>query len=232
MSTTIATLFPRRTQAEAAVQQLLDDGHSRDNISMLSHKDLHDGQAEGHVVKAADQTVTASEGAAAGAAGGIAGGVLAALGLAVLPGIGWVLAAGPIAAVLATGAAAGAAGAVGGAIVGAMTDNGIPQRDAEIYAEAIRRGGTLVIVNAATERETATRQTLLDHKPFDIENTVDRWKAGGWNSYDATAEPFGVEAARQERERYDAHLASRKNEPKVDRYARTYPEPSQTQARL
>ena len=61
-----------------------------------------------------------------------------------IPGIGPVIAAGPLAAGLlgaATGAVAG--GATGG-IVGGLLNMGVPEEEAHYYAEGLRRGGTLV----------------------------------------------------------------------------------------
>ena len=83
-------------------------------------------------------------GAGIGAAVGGIGGLLAGLGLIAIPGIGPVVAAGWLAAT-AAGAAGGAlVGAAAGGLVGALTQAGVPENDAHVYAEGIRRGGTLV----------------------------------------------------------------------------------------
>ena len=66
--------------------------------------------------------------------------MLAGLGLLAIPGLGPVVAAGWLAST-ALGAAVG--GAAGG-LIGALTAAGVSKEDADIYAEGIRRGGTLV----------------------------------------------------------------------------------------
>src|SRR5947207_11774476 len=86
----------------------------------------------------------AATGAGVGAVVGGLGGLLLGLGALAIPGIGPIIAAGPLVAALG-GAAAGAA--VGG-LIGALTKMGVPEEEAHIYAEGVRRGGTLVTVTA------------------------------------------------------------------------------------
>jgi hypothetical protein len=78
--------------------------------------------------------VAAKEGAATGAvSGGVLGGILgllAGIGALAIPGIGAVVAAGPLAAAL-VGAGVGAAT---GGLVGALVGLGIPKDEAENYA--------------------------------------------------------------------------------------------------
>ena len=42
-------------------------------------------------------------------------------------------------------------GAAAGGMLGALADMGIPGHEAKYYQEAIRRGGTLLVVNAGSE---------------------------------------------------------------------------------
>lgn len=89
-----------------------------------------------------------ASGAATGATvGGLAGagtGLLAALGMIAIPGIGPLVAAG----VLATTLAGAAAGTLTGGLIGALVDYGVSEDDAQVYSEAVRRGGSLVSVRA------------------------------------------------------------------------------------
>ena len=82
----------------------------------------------------------AAAGASVGAALGGGAGLLAGLGLLAIPGLGPVVAAGWLAAT-AVGAVAG--GAAGG-LVGSLTSAGVNPEHAEIYAEGVRRGGSIV----------------------------------------------------------------------------------------
>jgi hypothetical protein len=108
----------------------------------------------------------ALKGAGTGAAlGGIAGLVVGMAGLAI-PGIGAVIAAGPLAAALA----GAGAGAIAGGLIGALVNIGVPEDEANYYAEGMRRGGVLVTVNARDEDMADQAADIMrDHGAVDIE---------------------------------------------------------------
>ena len=74
-------------------------------------------------------------------------GLLAGLGMLALPGIGPVIAAGWLATAIAGAVADGAAGGV----IGALVEAGVSQKDAALYVEGVRRGGTLIAIRTAAE---------------------------------------------------------------------------------
>ncbi len=76
------------------------------------------------------------------------------MGLAI-PGIGPIVAAGPLAATLA----GAGVGAVAGGLIGGLTRAGVPEDEANVYAEAVRRGGALVTVRA----EDSRAEVAADH---------------------------------------------------------------------
>jgi hypothetical protein len=86
-----------------------------------------------------DRAEAAGTGAGLGAATGGAIGALTGLGLMAIPGVGPLVAAGWLVSSLA-GAAAGAAT---GSVIGALTQAGV-SKDADVYAEGLRRGGAVV----------------------------------------------------------------------------------------
>jgi hypothetical protein len=90
------------------------------------------------------------------AIGGMAGAILGIAALAI-PGIGPVLAAGPIAMAL-TGAAAGAAT---GGLIGVFTKDGIPEDRAKHYSKAITSGNVMVSVHATADH-AARAAGILD----------------------------------------------------------------------
>ena len=113
-----------------------------------------------------DRAEGAGEGAGIGAAVGGAAGLLAGLGLLAIPGVGPVVAAGWL---VATAAGAAAGGLTGG-IIGALTQAGVSEEDAHVYAEGVRRGGTLVTArvddrNAAQLEATLERFGAAHHRP-------------------------------------------------------------------
>lgn len=131
------------TEAEAvqAIEELKRQGYSSSEISIISKDKEHVENIEARTeTHAADGAAT---GAATGGLLGGLGGVLAGIGALAIPGIGPIIAAGPIVAGI-TGAAAGAG--VGG-LAGALIGMGIPEEDAHRYTEYFDEGKILVLVD-------------------------------------------------------------------------------------
>jgi hypothetical protein len=161
MKTTITGLYDSYDDAKAAVKALEDAGVPSDDISIVTNKANGDVNVEGQGNRAGEG---AGAGAGLGALAGGAGGLLTGLGLLAIPGVGPVVAAGWLAAT-AAGAVAGAVagGAVGG-IVGAMVESGVPEEDANFYAESIRRGGSVVTARVEDDRRTSV-DAILNRSP-------------------------------------------------------------------
>ena len=102
------------------------------------------------------------EGIATGAGTGAAvGGVLGWLigvGALVIPGVGPLIAAGPVVAALA---GAGAAGATGG-LIGGLVGAGFPEVEAKRYAGRIRDGGYLLSVHCDDSTWAKRAEEVLD----------------------------------------------------------------------
>ena len=75
-------------------------------------------------------------------------------------------------------------GAVVGGLVGALVEAGIPREHADIYAEAVRRGGTLVTVRTDDCLRDRVSDILNRHSPVDIEERAERWRQAGWTGFD------------------------------------------------
>ncbi|HYV07875.1 MAG TPA: hypothetical protein VFB82_25005 [Blastocatellia bacterium] len=153
MAKLVTGLFKTRSSAENAVESLIHNGYSREDISLLM-SDATRGREF-----ALQMASKAPEGAAAGATIGGAIGAIAAglvvLGVLVVPGLALV-AAGPIVATLAGLGAGAAAGGVAGALIGL----GLPEHEAKFYNEAIEKGGILVGVYTHDDRADVARKTL------------------------------------------------------------------------
>jgi hypothetical protein len=140
-----------------------------------------------------------AEGAAAGggigaAVGGVAG-LLAGLGLLAIPGLGPVVAAGWLAS---TALVAVAGGAVGG-LVGGLTQAGVSEEDAHVYAEGVRRGGTLVTAKVP-DGDWQRYEAILDRSAVDIRERAKLYEEGGWSRFDPDAPPYTADQIRRERE--------------------------------
>src|SRR6185295_19443066 len=98
--------------------------------------------------------------AGVGAGGALGGtlGLLVGIGALAIPGLGPLIAAGPILAAL-SGAAAGAA--VGG-ITGALIGMGIPELEAKQYEGKIRGGNILLSIHVDDAGERARAKKILE----------------------------------------------------------------------
>jgi hypothetical protein len=136
-NTAVYGLFSKTPEVEEAVDNLRSAGFRSTDISVLF------ADNRGTKDFAHERNTKAPEGTAAGVvSGGLAGGVLGwltGIGALMIPGIGPMVAAGPIVAALA---GAGALGAVGG-IIGSLVGLGIPEYEAKRYEGRIRAGGIL-----------------------------------------------------------------------------------------
>jgi uncharacterized protein (TIGR02271 family) len=155
---TVVGIFPDRTSAERAIQRLIDAGFDRNRISLAMRRE---GAAEPSVERGGPADTKAEEGAATGAGVGAviggAAGVLAGLGAIAIPGIGPLVAAGPILAGLAGVAAGGAVGGLAGALIGM----GIPEEEARAYEAEVHQGNVLVTVECDGQCDRA-RDILRD----------------------------------------------------------------------
>ncbi|MBB5577907.1 MULTISPECIES: general stress protein [Rhizobium] len=194
---TITGLYDDYNDARSAVKALEEAGIPSDNISIVTNK-ASGVDVEGQGSRAAEGAGT---GAGLGAVAGGAGGLLAGLGMLAIPGVGPVVAAGWLVAT-AAGAAAGAVagGAVGG-IVGAMIREGVPEEDANIYAEGIRRGGSLVAAKVEDARVTEAQAILNGTRPVDMASRRASYVEQGWSRFDETADPYTDDEIAAERER-------------------------------
>jgi len=132
-----------------------------------------------------------SFGATSGAImGGIAG-LLVGLGALAIPGIGPAIAAGTLATTLGTTAAGAGLGALTGGLIGALVAAGIPEDEANVYAEGIRRGGTLLMVNADNEMEANRAVEIMRrHHVVDINRRRQEFMQSGWSKFDQNAAPY------------------------------------------
>jgi len=144
-----------------------------------------------------DRAEGAGAGAGIGAALGGAAGLLAGLGIMAIPGLGPVVAAGWLAAT-AVGAVAG--GAAGG-IIGALTQAGVPKEEAELYAEGVRRGGTLVTARVP-DGDRARCEAIMNQAAVNIREREQMYRESGWSGFDPSAKPYNAEQVRKERDIY------------------------------
>lgn len=154
-NTAVFGIYRSENQAEAAVDRLIAQGFASDDISAL----LPDNRSSRQF--AHEKNTKAPEGAATGAVtGGVLGGtlgMLAGIGALAIPGVGPLIAAGPI---MGTLAGLGAGGAVG-TLIGALTGMGIPEYEAKRYEGQVKAGGVLVSVHCDSSEEVERAEKIL-----------------------------------------------------------------------
>src|SRR4030095_927677 len=68
-----------------------------------------------------------------------------------------------------------------------LVDLGVPHEEAHAYAEGVRRGGALVVVESSDERAERGMAILQRLHPVNIHERTAQWRQEGWTGYDATA---------------------------------------------
>lgn len=148
-------IYKDRATAEKAVDRLLAGGFSNQDVSVLMSDN------SGSKDFATEKNTKAPEGTTTGVGvGGVVGGtlgLLAGIGALAIPGVGPLIAAGPIMAGLA---GLGIGGAVGG-LVGALVGMGIPEYEAKRYEGRVKDGGILLSVHCSTSEEISKAKDIL-----------------------------------------------------------------------
>ncbi|MDQ1523371.1 MAG: hypothetical protein QOE47_1295 [Pyrinomonadaceae bacterium] len=190
MAKTVIGLFDNRAEAQSVVQELLGAGFRRDDISVMSKKiegqdkPTREGEAVAYVEEDGEEQIKdMAKGAGTGAAIGGLAGLLLSLTAFAIPGVGPVLAAGPLAAIIA----GAGIGATAGGLISGLTRLGVPEDDANYYAEGVRRGGTLISVEAADNQADGAVAIMKRHGAVEIDKRAAQWRDEGWSGFDANA---------------------------------------------
>lgn len=191
MTHTISRLFETYDDARAAVNLLEAAGVPHDDISVVSNNSDADKYPDAEEMRREhDASADASTGAGLGGiAGGVAG-LLAGIGAVTIPGIGPVVGAGWLAATAAGAVGGAAVGGVAGGIVGALTESGVHPDDANVYAEGLRRGGSLVTARVDDADAAALEDKLARFRPVDIKERGVTYRTSGWKRFDPDAAPY------------------------------------------
>ena len=139
MTQAITAFFRTRAEGEAAQNALLENGFPRHEVSFLaSGSDPTELPKIGPI----ESTGAESEAAADAFIGSLVG-LAAGTAASVIPGMGPLVAAGPLAAAIGGAALGGAAGG----LIGLLRDHGVSEKEAEFYSKGVANGGSLVTVH-------------------------------------------------------------------------------------
>jgi len=153
--TAVFGIYTTVASADLATDSLIRAGFSAADVSALLPENL------GSKPIATEKNSKAPEGAATGAgSGAVLGGtlgLLAGIGALAIPGVGPLIAAGPIMAALA---GMGVGGAVGG-LTGALIGMGMPEYEAKRYEGRLKTGGILLSVHCDTSDEIKRAKEIM-----------------------------------------------------------------------
>lgn len=164
MEKTVIGVFPSRSQAEKAVQELRSAGYDRE-ISILAKdaqfvKDKGATDSDENSVMFGNSGSVMTGAVSGGVIGGLAGLALGAGALAI-PGLGAVIAAGPIAGLLS--------GAATGGIAGGLVDWGIPKDRGEFFEGEVKEGNIVATVRTVDDKIDKAAAILKDHGARNVE---------------------------------------------------------------
>jgi len=163
LSRVVIGVFNEQDAAEQAVKELKGEGFEQE-VSLIAKDDRQTNQEEtgAEVVSLEEQDL--SEGTVTGGVIGGVAGLLAGAGALLIPGIGPVIAAGPLASTLT--------GIVTGGIAGGLVDYGVPEERGEYYEEQVRQGSILITLRSSDENVEEAASIMRSHGAEDVESHV------------------------------------------------------------
>ena len=149
-------VFSDRSQAERAVNELRSQGFGSEEINIVSK----DGKQNNNSSTTYDDDIT--DGALTGGTIGGIGGLLVGAGALAIPGIGPIIAAGPLAGALS--------GALAGGIAGGLIDWGIPAESSRKYEQHVAQGSILAVIKTDSSKVQQAAQILRSNGASDVES--------------------------------------------------------------
>ncbi len=184
-------VFNDRSNAEAAIGELETEGFNPKDVSIVVQS-TQDAEAIANNTGATVAGGTVSGATTGAVVGGLAG-LLIGIGAIAVPGLGALLIGGPLAVALGlSGTAAAtvtgaATGALAGGLIGALVGIGVPEEDARIYEDNIKRGAILVAVPAMAGEHREASAVLRDNGAEQVKS-VDMRDAHANNDMHHTAQ--------------------------------------------
>ncbi len=165
MTAYVIVLYDRYGDAEAAVRDLDTAAIPADDISVVA-SNLGDRYAT---------QIKADSPAGAGSTGRLQD----VLEIRAIPGVGPVVAGGWLVAT-----------SVGSGLIDNLVRGGIAKEEAQVYAEGVRRGGTIVVVRAGLESASQIRAILQGRPWVDPATRGRAYRGAGWSGFDENAPPY------------------------------------------
>ncbi len=156
LNQTIIGVFTSRSNAENAVNALRQQGFTTEEINIISKKQENDDHSDNN----SDDDIL--DGTLTGSTLGGIGGLLLGAGALAIPGIGPIIAAGPIAGAIS--------GAIAGGITGGLIDWGIPAGESHHYEQEVVQGSILALVRTDAAKVNSVAQILRQNGAKEVKN--------------------------------------------------------------
>jgi hypothetical protein len=156
MSKTVIGVFSREDSAKQAVQDLRNSGFDTNEVSIIARDRQRDA---GGTMMAGGGSLSSGV-TTGGILGGLAG-LAAGAGALAIPGIGPLVAAGPLAGVIS--------GAATGGVAGGLVDWGIPSDRSDFYEGKVREGRILATVRTEDHKVDRAASILRNNGATDVE---------------------------------------------------------------
>jgi hypothetical protein len=194
---TIVALYDHYADAKAATAAIIQAGAAADRIAHLANDS--NGDHPGLTINPAyareqfdEDSTRQSRFITLGEVGiGIGGvlGFLAYISPVEIPGVAAMAANGAWVPVVALAVIGG----VIGVVIGLLTDHGVSGKDAALYNEGLKRGGTLVTTVIDESIAGKVTEALKGHSAVKVEERPGDWSAEGWVSLDVGHDgvPYG-----------------------------------------
>jgi len=157
MEKTVLGLFRTKEDAEDAVRELRNSGYNENEISIVARREGNEGMEGAR--DEADNSIAGGT-TTGGIIGGLAGLALGA-GALTIPGLGPIIAAGPLAGLLS--------GTAAGGIAGGLIDWGIPGERGRYYETKVREGRIMAAVRTSDDRVENAAEILRRNGAEDVE---------------------------------------------------------------
>ncbi len=185
---TIVALYDHFNDAKAAVAEIIKAGAPADRIALLANDSTGDHPGltlnPAYAREQFDEDSNKQPGIITGGEIGIGlGGILAFLSTVApfsIPGWSVLVTQGTLVTII-VGAVVGG---VIGALIGLRTDHRVSAKDAALYSEGLKRGGTLVTVVVGDGLAATVSSIFKQHGPAAIDERPAEWTAEGWVSLD------------------------------------------------
>jgi uncharacterized protein (TIGR02271 family) len=92
--------------------------------------------------------------------------------------------------------------------ISSLTRLGVPESEAQIYSEAVRRGGSLLIGQVDDSHTAQVLEIIERHHPVDPDERSEFYRQSGWTGYDASSADYDETTAAEERTRYGTGLST------------------------